>query len=60
MSRDSGCRDEADGCFDGGGGPLDPFDGPFQDAGVVSETGPEELPRGVAAEPVDQEDPRQL
>src|SRR5206468_10053537 len=39
---------------------LDSTDHPFDDPAVLAETGPEEAPRRVLAEPVDLEDTRQL
>ncbi len=55
-----GARQHADGRLVSGGRPGDPLEHPLQDAAVLAVTGPQEATVLVAAEPVDEEDLRQL
>lgn len=55
--------DRANGCLLRAGGALAAFEDPLQDAGVLAESGPDELlllGRGVGPEPIDVEDARHL
>src|SRR5436190_1254104 len=56
----TGRRQEPDGRLDGAAAARDPLEHPLEHAAVVAEARPQELAVGVLAEPVDEEDLRQL